>query len=589
MKEKILIFLNIIKRVFGVLSKSQKRKSIIVFAAIIIASVFEMLGVTAIIPFVTAVVNVDSFLKNSYIIFWMEKLSLNNSNYIFILLSIMLIVVYLVKNIVLLVSRHIQNWYQCRLQQELSTLMLSSYMKRPYEFFVNTNSSQIYRGIDKDIIGYFETLKNIFSLFAEMITMALILFFIFITNLSIALGIICVAFICVVVVVFGCKNAAGTAGENCRRADAKKIQYAHQAVDGVKEIFVMQRKKYFVKAYGEAYNDYRKALMSYYFIALLPERIIEVALVSGIIMIVAGSVLSGYNSEQYIPQLAAIAVACFRLLPSLSKITASITQIIYYRPTIEAVYDNVIEAKRIDSQNEIDTNNVILNFTDKLTIDHVSWKYENSDNYVINNLCVEIKKDSSTAFIGESGAGKSTLADIIMGLLQPQRGSIKVDETDIHSNLKQWAHMIGYVPQSVYLIDDTIRNNIAFGVDEGQIVDDNIWKALGQAQLDKFVKDLPEGLDTMVGERGIRFSGGQKQRIAIARALYYNPEILVLDEATSALDNETEKAVMEAIESLQGHKTIIIIAHRLTTIKNCDEVYEIKNGKAYLKNKKELL
>ena len=190
---------------------------------------------------------------------------------------------------------------------------------------------------------------------------------------------------------------------------------------------------------------------------------------------------------------------------------------------------------------------------------------------------MEIKKGDSVAIIGESGSGKTTLADILLGLYKPEEGEVLVDGQEIYLNLKQWAQIISFVPQNVYLLDDTIRENIVFG--QSKADDNRIWDALEQAQLKDFVRNLPEGLDTVVGEAGIRFSGGQRQRIAIARALYSQPDILLLDEATAALDNDTEAAVMEAIDSLKGKKTLIIIAHRLSTIKNCNKVYEVKNGK----------
>lgn len=225
----------------------------------------------------------------------------------------------------------------------------------------------------------------------------------------------------------------------------------------------------------------------------------------------------------------------------------------------------------------------------EIKIEHITWKYPNSDKLILKDLSMEIGRGESIAFIGASGAGKTTLADIILGLYKPQEGKILVDNVDISAIPKQWSKMIGYVPQQVFLTDDTIRNNIAFGINEENIDENAIWSALEMAQLSEFIKTLSEGLDTRVGERGIKFSGGQRQRVAIARALYYNPDILVFDEATSALDNETESAVMESIDLLKGRKTLVIIAHRLSTVANCDRIYEIVDGKAVLRDKEEVL
>ena len=230
-----------------------------------------------------------------------------------------------------------------------------------------------------------------------------------------------------------------------------------------------------------------------------------------------------------------------------------------------------------------------LAFTKDLKVEQVTYQYPAGEHPVFENLSMELKKGESIALIGPSGAGKTTLADVILGLLEPQAGRILLDGQDVYENLPGWAKVIGHVPQTVFLVDDTIRGNIAFGLPAEELDEEKIWRALREAQLDDFIKSLPEGLDTMVGEQGVRLSGGQRQRIAIARALYNNPEILVLDEATSALDTETENAVMESIDSLHGSKTLIIVAHRLTTIRNCDRIYEIKDGKATLRDKEEVL
>ena len=229
-----------------------------------------------------------------------------------------------------------------------------------------------------------------------------------------------------------------------------------------------------------------------------------------------------------------------------------------------------------------------VQFHRSVELQQVSFKYPGIETNVIENVNLTIKKGESIAFIGSSGAGKTTIADIILALLKPTKGKILMDGIDVEDLGSQWNHIIGYVPQATYIIDGTIRSNIAFGENKEHIDDNKIWQALEISQLNDFVKNLPKGLDTMVGERGVRFSGGQRQRLAIARALYRDPDILVLDEATAALDNDTETEVMKAIEALQGYKTLIIVAHRLTTVKKCDIIYEIKNGTAVKKDKKDI-
>ena len=256
----------------------------------------------------------------------------------------------------------------------------------------------------------------------------------------------------------------------------------------------------------------------------------------------------------------------------------------FQRPALENAYDNLVVEGMKNNKLSTDHDHIECNerdhFKDKIVVDNVSWRYNETLPDVIKDLSIEVSRGEAIGFIGESGAGKTTLADIILGLYVPQKGKITVDGKSIYDDNTGWHRMIGYVPQSVFLIDDTIRNNIVFGRDECLIDDKRLERAIEQAQLSDFVTKQKNGLDTILGEQGVRISGGQRQRIAIARALYHDPDILVLDEATSALDNETESAVIEAINALHGDKTLIIVAHRLTTIEKCDRVYEIKNGKA---------
>ena len=367
-----------------------------------------------------------------------------------------------------------------------------------------------------------------------------------------------------------------------------------------KDIKVMQRSDSFTRYFRLATQKVTKSTIVYSTITSLPEKIIETVCISGIIGIVCARLQMGVNVMTFIPQLSVFAVAAFRILPSISKCAGYFQTLVFYRPSMEAAYKDMkafneyeenfqeyyaLEEKRL-FQKQITIEN--FKFTRELEIDSINWQYEESDELVLKELSLTIHKGEAVAFIGPSGSGKTTLADIILGLLQPTHGKVYVDGVDIYAIPKVWSKIIGYVPQSVFLIDDTIRANVTFGLSAEMITDEAVWEALDKAQIKDYVKSLPEGLDTLVGERGIRFSGGQKQRIAIARAIYHDPDILVLDEATSALDGETENAVMEAIDHLHGKKTLIIIAHRLSTIKNCDTIYEIRNGQARRKTKEEI-
>ena len=312
---------------------------------------------------------------------------------------------------------------------------------------------------------------------------------------------------------------------------------------------------------------------------MIPKPIMETLCITAVMLAIILKLLNGAEGTRFITTISAFAVAAFRLLPSFNRITNYVSVILFNFPAFEAVYHDLKKIDEISKSNYgiVEKGEEILPLNDCIRMKDVSYKYPSGENFVLKNVNVEIKKNESVALIGPSGAGKTTLADLILGALEPTEGAIYIDETNAFEHLWAWQKNVGYIPQNIYLMDDTIRNNIIYGA-ETDIDDERLMRAVEEAQLKEFVETLSEGLDTEIGERGIRLSGGQRQRIGIARALYTNPQVLVLDEATSALDNDTEKAVMEAIDCLAGTKTLIIIAHRLSTVENCDIKYEVKDG-----------
>lgn len=295
----------------------------------------------------------------------------------------------------------------------------------------------------------------------------------------------------------------------------------------------------------------------------------------------------GADVIYYLPQLAVFAVAALRLMPSVGKINEYTTSILYALPSVDLVYHDLNEIAAYVERQDGEVKEA-WNLEKEIRVEHVTYTYPNVEEPVIRDANFAIPKGSTAAFIGASGAGKTTMVDLILGLLEPQEGRIMADGLNVHEKPRTFHAQIGYIPQAIYLSDDTIRNNIAFGVKREEIDEQAVLLAMEKAQLTDFVGSLPHGLDTIVGDRGVRLSGGQRQRIGIARALYHDPEILVLDEATSALDNDTEAAVMEAVENLQGTKTMLIIAHRLTTIRNVDRIYQVEYGKVIEKSKAEV-
>ncbi len=576
-----------------ILNKNQKMQIGGIAILILMGSFCEMLGVSSVLPFIESILTPEQLSQKWYMEPIVKLTRAKTSLQVIVACGALIVMVYIFKNVFLTISAFIQSKFRCRFQKDLSTGMLRAYLKKPYDYFLNINSAEVIRGIGGDVFGTFEVLHNLFLLSSEVMTVVMIGIFIIYTDAIMAVGVLFIAGICFTIITLSFKPVLSKVGRNQRIANADRSKYAYQAIMGIKEIKVMQRDQAFIDNYDDAYEEQRKTDIAYELSNALPEKIIETVCITGLIVVVCIRLKMGVNVATFVTQLSTFALAAFRILPSVSKMTGYLNSLVYYRLSLEAVYENMIDLQKYEEREKVitkyvDTKEVDLKFRKTLKCKNVCWQYENTNDYVLRDLCLTIHKGEAVAFIGTSGAGKTTLSDCILGLLQPQEGKIEIDGVDVFSIPQKWSQIVGYVPQTVFLTDDTVRANITFGLPKAEWDDDKIWRALEQAQLKTFIEKMPNGLDTLVGERGVKFSGGQRQRIAIARALYYNPEILVLDEATSALDNETETAVMESIEALQGHKTLIIVAHRLTTIRNCDKIFEIKDGKAWLRDKEEV-
>lgn len=578
-----------------VLERGQRKKVILIVLIMIVNSFLELLGVTAILPFIQSILNPDDLFSNIFLRPVIDFFDVTTAKQLMLLMGVGIMILYIFKNLYMLLSYYIQYDFATKVQKNLSVRMLQAYLKRPYTFFLETNTAEISRGCATDTSNVYNILSYLFSAFTELFTIVLIGTFIVYTDFFTAFGILIVMFVAMFVMVVAFKPMAKKAGLANREADSAKYKAISQTVSGIKEIYVKQRKNVFVETYEKACDISRKAQRTNSFIGSAPDRIIEGICVSGLVGIVCIRLFMDMDMADFVPKLAMFAMAAFKVLPSIGKITSRINGIVFSRPSLSNVYRIIKEADDYESNFNQYTvkevkkeNNFSIHFSDTLTISNVFWKYDKQTNPVLTGASLKIHKGEAVGFIGVSGAGKTTLADIILGLLHPQSGTVQMDGHDIYGMPEIWAQIVGYVPQSVYLLDDTIKNNIIFGMKQKTDESAKLWEVLEKAQMKEFVESLPQGLDTIVGERGVKFSGGQRQRIAIARALYSDPEILVMDEATAALDNETERAVMEAIEALQGQITMIIVAHRLTTIQTCDRIYEVKSGEVVMRSKDEI-
>lgn len=583
---------DIVTKLNYIMNSKQKRQYFLVTFIALIGSGWELLGVSAVLPFIESIMTPEQ-LEGKWYMILLEKVFHPSSHLeVMTILGILIIVIYVLKNLYLMFSSYVQAWYSTGVQRDLSIKMANTFLSSSYLFHLGVNSSVLIRSINQDVVGVFAVFFYMFRVIAELFTIGAISIYIIYLDPMLAISLVAILGSCMLILFYGLKKLVKRFGQIGQDCDGKMLQYLTQAFNGIKEIMVMNRQEYFADHFNSSCTLSAKAAKRNNFLNVIPMNIYEVVCIGGLIGIVVIRLNMTDDMTGFVAKLAIIAVAAFRLFPSVSRLTTNLNAIMYNRPRLDSMYAMLKDLESKDSYKieTVDSQSLKpLEFVSRLEIRNVTWKYPAGQKPVLKNLNMSLEKGQSVALIGPSGAGKTTLADVILGLLRPQEGQILLDGADVYKNLPGWSKIIGYVPQAVYLTDDTIRNNVAFGIYEDEIDEKKIWKALEEAQLAGFVKSLEHGLDTMVGERGVRLSGGQRQRIAIARALYEDPEILVLDEATSALDTETETAVMESIDSLHGTKTMIIVAHRLTTIRNCDAIYEICDGQATLKKKEEVI
>ncbi len=468
------------------------------------------------------------------------------------------------------------------------TRLLNTYMKEPYTFHLNKNIATLQRSLQEDTAKFMQVILYSLELVAELAVCFVLVVYLLFVSKSITVIVLGLLVVCVGAFLLLTRKYSRKLGQDNQGYQGKIYQWMNQALGGIKEIKILGREEFFTEEYRKYYIKFAKGLRIARTISILPKYAVEAVAISGLLIgIIVKLLLGEADMAYYIPQLTVFAVAAFRLMPSVGRINEHATNTLYALPSVDLVYHDLVEIEdyieKQDSEVKED-----WNLCRGIEVKNVTYCYPDTDEPVIEDASLSIQKGRTAAFIGASGAGKTTMVDIILGLLTPQKGVVLADDINVHEKPRTFHAQVGYIPQVIYLSDDTIRNNIAFGVKESDIDEQAVRRSMEKAQLTEFVDSLVHGLDTIVGDRGVRLSGGQRQRIGIARALYHDPEILVLDEATSALDNDTEAAVMEAVENLRGMKTMIIIAHRLTTIRNADLIYEVEGGRVSPKSKDEV-
>jgi len=562
-------------KLWRLLTPTQHRAAIVLLCLMLIGMVLETLGVGLVIPALAVMTQGDLAVKYPALAPWLNSLGNPSQEQLVVAGMLTLVGVYAVKSLFLAFLAWWQAHFVYGLQASVSQSLFAGYLRQPYTFHLQRNSAQLIRNTIIQVGGVTAVASHGLMLLAETLVL-----------LGISAMLLAVEPLGALLVV----STLGLAGWGFNRVtrshilrwgeaiqlhDGLRIQHLQQGLGGAKDVKLLGREDDFLAQYrlhndSCAWINQRSSTLQ-----ALPRLGLELLAVTGLAALVLVMIVRGRPLDALLPTLGLFAAAAFRLMPSVNRVLNAVQAVRFNSPAIDTLYSEF----RLIHDTPVPQRSQPLPFNVALTVDKISFHYPSTEAQALHEVSFSIPRGASVGLIGVSGAGKSSLVDIILGLLTPVSGTVKVDGIDIQTNLRGWQDQIGYVPQSIYLTDDTLRRNVAFGLSADQIDDVAVWRAIRSAQLEQFVNELPQGLDTLVGERGIRLSGGQRQRIGIARALYHDPAVLVLDEATSSLDTATECGVMEAVRALQGDKTLLIVAHRFSTVEHCDRLFRFEKGR----------
>ena len=557
------------------MTDKQKKELFILIFLLLIGMLFEMIGIGILIPALSLMINPE-ILKNYQFFNSFSNYfhSYSTQNIILFGLSILLLV-NILKTIFIIFLGWRQSRFSITVSSELSQKLFSGYLQKEYSFHLNKNSSEILHNVQSEIQQFNSVLQLTISLITELsilFSVAIILFLVApLPSVAITIFLTFTSFIYFTLT----KKKLLKWGQERLEYSIKSNQILIEGISGVKEVKVFGVENYFINNYTKYSKLNSNIIERVNTLANVPRPFLELLSITGLIGLIAYILLQNNGLETLIPTVGVFVAGAFRIIPSVNKILNSLQTIKYTIPSVENLY---LEMNSIIFLQKEAKAKINITFDNELSIQNLTFNYPKTTLATLKSISLKIKKGETIGIIGESGSGKSTLIDLILGLLPLKNGKVFTDENNIEDNLISWRNKIGYVPQTIFLTDSTIKRNIAFGIDSNSIDDELIKNSIVASQLLDFVETLEKGVDTEIGERGVRISGGQRQRIGIARALYHNPPILILDEATSALDLETETEVMKAIYNLHGSKTIIIVTHRISTLDKCDTIYKIKDG-----------
>ena len=587
---------------------------VLLFFLMLFGAFLEILGVSLIVPLVSVVMQEDIIETNPLVGDICRLLHIQSSRTFLVCCVLLLIFIFIFKDMYLVFQIYVQNRFVYNNRFRMQQRLMDAYLKRGYEYYLNVSSGEIIRVVQNDVTNAFYLLSSLLNFITELVVSMALIIVVFVINpmMTVLVGVILLLTMLLIARV--AKPMLHHQGQILQKSAAQTNKWLLQMVNGIKEVMVGDKREFFQKNFNSHGQRLVRSERWNILLQNVPRLLIEMSSVVSMLVALLVAVLAGAEVSGLVPTIAAFGMAALKLMPSANRISGALNQVAYYEPSL----DNLLESLQLSERSEKETadgGNAVLGETNRkesvgkrstketvsgdgvherdaksrvasvftlkseVVLSHISYHYPDADSPVLQDADMLIPIGKSVGIVGVSGAGKTTAVDIMLGLLQPQSGEVLVDKVPVREHYAQWLSHIGYIPQMIFMLDDTIRANVAFGIAPEVVDEVQVWKALEEAQLKEFVEGLPEGLDTVIGERGIRLSGGQRQRIGIARALYPNPELLFFDEATSALDTETEAAIMESINRLHGRKTLVIIAHRLATIAECDLVYRVGDGK----------
>ena len=573
------------------MSRKEKLQIAGIAVMMLIGAFLETLGVSMVVPLVLVVTEPGVMEQNLFIRNICTLCNIHTEKTFVLAIITCLAVIFIVKGLFLLAEYQIQFRFVHESKLNMQRRLLQIYLNRPYEYFLGTNFSEVLQNLTENVNAAFTVFSHILGFFTEVIVSLFLAAAIFLIDPMMT---ILVSFVLLLLVFFLLKAIRSTLEQEGRKRQkygAQMSKWLLQAIHGIKEIKILGKENYFLENYIRTGEKQLEAERKNIILNRVPRILIESFSVSAMLIGIAVMVFAGDDLGRLLPALSAFAMAAARLMPSAHRVVTYMNELTYYEPALDKLADNfeiLIKGKEEnlgepdglagEDGSDISSHAGFLTMKEEIVLTGICYRYPNAETNVFENAEMRIPIGKSVGITGVSGAGKTTIVDILLGLLKPQAGTILADGMDIRGSSHEWLSHTGCIPQMIFMLDGTIRSNIAFGIPEEDTDDDRVWESLEEAQLADFVRSLPGKLDTEIGERGVRLSGGQRQRVGVARALYTDPDLLIFDEATSALDSGTEAALMEAVSRLQGKKTMVIIAHRLQTIQMCDIVYRVENG-----------